>query len=191
MDNLRYLPFSEININDGFFSSLKSDYEHGFVAWFNKKSSNHSERAYVLFNESKEIDGFMYLKIENGIIDDVTPSIPAGKHLKIGTFKFNPKGTLRGQRFLKKIFDNALSYRVDNVYVTVFKKHDYLIRLFKLYGFNEFAIKETKNGKEVVLLKCMNGICSTGNAGRDLTFLARLLRLNKDQNMTFYSYFSH
>ncbi len=121
----------------------------------------------------------MYLKIEHGIIDDVTPPISLGKHLKIGTFKFNPKGTLRGQRFLKKIFDNALSYGVDDIYVTVFEEHNYLIRLFKLYGFNECAIKETENGKEIVLLKCMKDTCSTGDVLSDYPFILNTDKQNK------------
>ncbi|MBM7214431.1 N-acetyltransferase, partial [Morganella morganii] len=109
MDNLKYLPFKDINLNDTFFDSLKSDYSHGFIAWFNKKANDPSEKAYVLYEETGNIDGFLYLKIESGSVDDIEPPIKNGLHLKIGTFKFSPKGTLRGQRFLKKIFDNALS----------------------------------------------------------------------------------
>ncbi|EOJ8666977.1 N-acetyltransferase [Providencia stuartii] len=163
MDNLQYLPFNKIDLNDDFFSSLKDDYKHGFIDWFNKKASSQDEKAYVLYEDSGDIDGFMYLKIENGSIDDVSPPISHGKHLKVGTFKFEPKGTLRGQRFLKKIFDNALSFKVDDIYVTVFEKHDYLIRLFKMYGFNECGIKESKNGNEIVLLKDMKPEESTGD----------------------------
>ncbi|HEM8275003.1 TPA: N-acetyltransferase [Providencia stuartii] len=163
MDNLKYLPFKDINLNDIFFDSLKSDYSHGFIDWFNKKANAPSEKAYVLYDETGNIDGFLYLKIENDSVDDVEPPIKNGLHLKIGTFKFSPKGTLRGQRFLKKIFDNALSYKVDDIYVTVFKKHSYLINLFKMYGFNECAIKNTKNGEEIVLIKDMKLHSSTGD----------------------------
>lgn len=163
MDNLQYLPFSEIDLNDDFFSTLKDDYKHGFIDWFNKKASSQDEKAYVLYEDSGDIDGFMYLKIEDGSIDDVSPPISHGKHLKVGTFKFEPKGTLRGQRFLKKIFDNALSFKVDDIYVTIFEKHDYLIKLFKKYGFSECATKESKNGNEIVLLKKMKLKHSTGN----------------------------
>ncbi|MCO8052592.1 MULTISPECIES: N-acetyltransferase [Proteus] len=163
MDNLKHIPFNEINLEDNFFLSLKSDYKHGFIDWFKKKSNDVSEKAYVLYEDSGNIDGFLYLKIEEGIIDDVIPSIKSGKHLKVGTFKFEPKGTLRGQRFLKKIFDNALSHKVDDVYVTIFEKHGYLINLFKMYGFNQCAIKESKNGTEIVLLKDMSLNDSTGD----------------------------
>ncbi|MET4878293.1 N-acetyltransferase [Morganella morganii] len=163
MDNLQYQAFSEINLDDTFFSSLKSDYKHGFIDWFNKKSKQSNEKAYVLYEDNGSIDGFLYLKIESGVIDDVSPPIKDGKHLKIGTFKFNPKGTLRGQRFLKKIFDNAITFGVDDIYVTVFDKHDYLIRLFKKYGFHECALKETANGNEIVLLKELTSNESSGD----------------------------
>lgn len=163
MDNLKYLSFRDINLDDDFFSSLKLDYSHGFIDWFNKKANNTSEKAYVLYEDSGNIDGFLYLKIEDGEIIDTTPKIKKGKHLKIGTFKFTPKGTLRGQRFLKKIFDNALSYKVDDIYVTVFEKQKYLINLFKMYGFNECAVKESENGSEIVLLKDMKPHTSTGD----------------------------
>ncbi|CDG21630.1 Acetyltransferase, GNAT family (fragment) [Xenorhabdus poinarii G6] len=163
MDNLRYQAFGEINLDDTFFSFLKLDYKHGFIDWFESKSIKSNEKAYVLYEGNERIDGFLYLKIENGIIDDVLSPIKDGKHLKIGTFKFNPKGTLRGQRFLKKIFDNAISFGVDDIYVTVFEKHDYLIRLFKKYGFHECALKETSNGNEIVLLKELSFDESTGD----------------------------
>ena len=38
---------------------------------------------------SGTIDGFLYLKIENDALEDITPSMPAAKRLKIGTFKIN------------------------------------------------------------------------------------------------------
>ena len=61
MDNLKYLRFSEINLSDTFFDSLKQDYEE-FPSWFLRKAN---ERAYVLFSEQDGgIQGFMYLKTE-------------------------------------------------------------------------------------------------------------------------------
>ncbi len=169
MDNLKYLAFKDINLDDVFFKSLKCDYEHGFIEWFNKKANDRNEKAYVLYDEDKgeNIDGFLYLKIEDGIVKDVIPNIKNGKHLKVGTFKFNRKGTLRGQRFLKKIFDNALSFKVDDIYVTVFSKHKYLIDLFKKYGFKEYAKKKSDNGEEIVLLKDMISSTSTNNIFSD------------------------
>ncbi|RAW99225.1 hypothetical protein CKY04_10275 [Photorhabdus sp. S8-52] len=73
------------------------------------------------------IEGFLYLKLEDNV-SDIDPILPGNTHLKIGTFKFESKGTLHGQRFIKKAFDTAIASKVDNIYVTVFEKHEYLIR---------------------------------------------------------------
>ncbi|HCE8676496.1 TPA: N-acetyltransferase [Enterobacter cloacae] len=170
MENLKYIPFNQVNFSDVFFDSLKADYSHGFIEWFHSKC-NSNDYAYVLYDENDNIDGFLYLKTETGIIDDVSPIIPNGIHLKVGTFKFNPKGTLRGQRFLKKIFDHALNNNVDNIYVTAFEKHDYLIRLFKIYGFIDEGVKVSENGIERVLIKEMNRDALTGDILSDYPFI--------------------
>jgi len=170
MENLKYIPFSQVNFSDSFFDSLKSDYAYGFVEWFHSKCQS-NDYAYVLYDESGKIDGFLYLKKEVGVIDDISPRLKDGIHLKIGTFKFNPKGTLRGQRFLKKIFDHALEYKVNDVYVTVFDKHDYLVRLFQIYGFIKTGIKKSRNGIENVLVKEMNRGTLTGDILSDYPFI--------------------
>ncbi|BBB31182.1 hypothetical protein [Neptunomonas japonica] len=153
MENLSYVPFSSINLDDSFFSTLKSDYSE-FTAWFDKKARV-GEHAYVLRTDTGAIEGFMYLKPELGEVLDIDPALPNGKHLKVGTFKFDSHGTRRGERFIKKVFDHAMSEEVDDVYVTVFDKHEYLLHLFALYGFEKVSVKTTQNGQESVLVKNM------------------------------------
>lgn len=180
MENLKYLPFNQVDFSDPFFDSLKESYAKGFIEWFNKKCKTPDiDKAYVLYNENNSIDGFMYLKIENGIVDDVTPIIQNGKHLKIGTFKFNPKGTLRGQRFLKKIFDHALRDMVDDIYVTIFDQHDYLIKLFQKYGFVKAGTKTSENGIENVLIREMNTEALTGDLLSDYPYINNRNKENK------------
>jgi hypothetical protein len=149
MRNLRYQAFSEIDLGDPFFDSLKDDYKE-FPEWFEKKAKA-GEKAYV-FRQSG-IQGFLYLKIENGVISDVDPELPSAKHLKVGTFKVNAHGTKLGQRFVKKIFDHALAEEADDAYVTAFSKHTFLINILKTYGFHEHAKKTGPNGEELVLVK--------------------------------------
>lgn len=139
--------FADIALSDPFFESLKADYAE-FSEWFTKKSS---APAYVSRNEANAIDGFLYVKIESGPVVDVSPQLPSMKRLKIGTMKIVPHGTRLGERFLKKIFDHALAEKVDEVYVTVFPKHETLIALFRRYGFEQVALKLTSNGTELVL----------------------------------------
>lgn len=165
MDNLKYISFRDFDHDDQFFDSLKSNYVE-FTDWLNKKAIS-NDYAYVLYGESG-IDGFMYLKVEEAV-DDVTPPLPSGRHLKIGTFKFNPRGTLRGQRFVKKAFDYAIQEKVDDIYVTVFAEHESLITMLKTYGFRDHGVKHTANGTEFVLVRDLRTI--TGDILKDYPFV--------------------
>ncbi|WP_081053668.1 N-acetyltransferase [Burkholderia territorii] len=149
MTNLTYKKFSDIDLDDFFFDSLKGDYKE-FPDWFAKKAAA-GERAYIMRRGG--IQGFLYLKIEDGPITDVVPNLPKGRHLKIGTLKINAHGTRLGQRFVKKVFDHALAEKADDAYVTVFAKHEHLLAILKAYGFKEYAEKKGKNGTELVLVK--------------------------------------
>ncbi|MBY8259595.1 N-acetyltransferase [Vibrio fluvialis] len=152
MERLVIQKFSEVNLDDPFFGTLKTDYAE-FSDWFHKKSDN---LALVLYNEHNLIEGFLYHKFESGPGDDTNPLLPNTNHMKVGTFKFNPVQTRRGDRYLKKIFDYALSSspNVDDIYVTVFAdKHPHLVALFEKYGFTKYGTKVTPNGTEQVLLR--------------------------------------
>lgn len=153
MDNLVYQRFDLFNHQDAFFDSLKERYSE-FSSWLLKKAYS-GESAYILYDSDKKIDGFMYLKMEHEVVYDINPALPFGRHLKIGTFKFYSKGSLRGQRFIKKIFDYAIREKADDIYVTVFKEHDYLIKLFERYGFICHGEKITHNGIELVYVRTL------------------------------------
>lgn len=146
---LEKVKIRDIDINDPFFDSLKADYD-GFENWFKRKKD---EEAYVLY-EKGLVNGFLYLKYESGPITDVTPNIQCINALKIGTLKINPHGTRLGERFIKKALDYAIAGKVDLCYVTIFEKHDTLVKLFEKYGFNRAA---DKNG-ELVLVKNLREI---------------------------------
>ncbi len=141
--------FKTINLEDSFFDSLKADYKE-FSAWFAKKSEDF---AYVFKNDYGNIEAFLYLKIENDALEDVTPPLPPANRIKVGTLKINAHGTKLGERFIKKIFDHAISAEVNEIYVTVFEKHAALVSLFEKYGFERKAEKHTQNGTELVLIK--------------------------------------
>lgn len=133
--------FGNINLADNFFDSLKEDYPE-FQKWFNKKAE---EKAYITYSKGK-ILSFLYLKIENKDenYSDIIPHFLPKKRLKIGTFKVVSNGVRLGERFLKIIFDNAISNHVDEIYVTIFDKSDEqkrLIRLLEEWGFIKFGTK--------------------------------------------------
>lgn len=80
----------------------------------------------------------MYLKNESGEeLIDITPIRPACNRLKVGTFKIDAHNTKLGERFVKKILDTALDMNAEEIYVTIYPKHEGLIRILQRYGFNE------------------------------------------------------
>lgn len=147
--DLVYKKFKEVDLNDVFFDSLKKGYVE-FSDWFNRKAE---EYAYVFHSDSGAVDGFLYLKIEDGVVNDVSPPLPSARRIKVGTMKINPHGTKLGERFVKKIFDYAIYHKISEIYVTVFQEHEPLIRILQTYGFSHVANKTTKNGTELVLIK--------------------------------------
>ncbi|PMJ85291.1 N-acetyltransferase [Vibrio splendidus] len=168
MDKLLVQQFKEVDLNDPFFDSLKEGYEE-FSEWFQRKAD---ARALVLYNNASKIEGFLFCKFEFGPGDDTVPLLPNTNHMKVGTFKFNPMGTRRGDRYLKKIFDYALTHDSDvqDIYVTVFgEQHAYLVKLFTRYGFENYATKTTPNGVEQVLLRNLN--TTQGDVDKDYPFV--------------------
>ncbi len=145
--------FGRINLADSFFDSFRNDYEE-FENWFNGKSE---EVSYVCMTD-EDVRAFLYLKLEDESesYTDITPSFSPKRRLKIGTFKVTSTGFKLGERFLKIIFDNALQYGVDEIYVTIFDKReeqDRLIQLLQDWGFMHHGIKTTRNGIEQVYIK--------------------------------------
>lgn len=148
---LHYLKFRDINLNDPFFDSLKQDYPL-FERWYISKSE---AEAYVSYNDNGCIDGFLYLKNETEELSDMTPALMTMDRVKCGTFKIDAHGTKLGERFVRKIFDYALSQNKSLIYVTIFDKHQGLINLLTRYGFRLLARKNeiTPNGQEGVYFK--------------------------------------
>lgn len=150
--SLRLTTFQEVNLEDPFFDSLKGQYAE-FADWFRRKAR---EQVYVVDDEATGLlRGFIYLKIEEGEIDDINPPLPPAKRVKVGTLKINAHGTKLGERVIKKIFDHAINSNAEEIYVTVFENHTGLIRLFEKYGFTQRGSKTTLNGQELVYVRSM------------------------------------
>lgn len=145
--NVQKVKFGEINLQDPFFDSLRSDYP-GFERWFTRKFD---EEAYITINSNnRQLLSFLYLKIEGPGEDysDMTPPLPPKKRLKVGTFKVVSNGFRLGERFLKIIFDNALKNHVEEIYVTVFDRNDEqrrLVSLLETWGFRKWGTKGGEN----------------------------------------------
>ena len=155
--DLQVQRFSDIDLNDSFFDSLRASYPE-FNEWYNKKAAvGATAYCYYVDNELKD---FLYLKIEEEELSDLTPVLPAKKRLKVGTFKVDneDRHTTRGERFMKKIMDKAIAEDVDEIYVTMFPTEELqgLIRMFEKFGFSHIADKPHEGGNvEYVLIKDM------------------------------------
>ena len=104
LNNIVNRLFREVDLKDSFFQSLREDYAD-FDSWFQRKQD---ENAYVQYDFQHRITGFLYLKVEKGIVDDVTPGIVENRVLKVGTFKIDAHGTKMGEQFVKIILDRAV-----------------------------------------------------------------------------------
>jgi len=151
--SVRKADFAQIDSQDTFFDSFREDYD-GFDRWFNKKAD---EIAYVCYDDNILV-AFLYIKVEEETenYSDIEPNFRRARRLKIGTFKVISNGFRLGERFLKIIFDNALQYRVEEIYVTVFDKRPEQVRLIGLleeWGFQFYGHKTTPTGDEKVFVK--------------------------------------
>jgi len=145
--------FGNLDLSDDFFASFKEDYP-SYEKWFNKKAD---EPVYVCLSEGKPI-ALLYLKVEgkNEDYTDIDSPLTPKRRLKIGSFKVTLNGFRLGERFLKIVFDNALRFKVNEIYVTIFNKRieqQRLINLFEEYGFKFHGFKKGPGGNELVYIR--------------------------------------
>jgi predicted nucleic acid-binding protein len=150
---VKKVDFAEVNIKDKFFDSFRLDYNE-FDSWFNSKSE---EPCYVCYSDGN-LSAFLFVKIENENenYSNIYPLFKPKRRLKIGTLKVTGNGYKIGERFLKTIFDNAIQFKVQEIYVTLFTKRpeqEQLIEMLEEWGFVFHGLKTTKNGEEKVYVR--------------------------------------
>lgn len=161
--------FSEVDIKDVFFDSLRHDYGNAdFDKWFLKKGEK-SEKALILI-ENNRICAFLYLKLENEPIELVEKTLPAKPRVKIGTFKIDDSiGHKRlGEGMLGVALWKWQESKRDTIYVTIFEKQEKLIGLLLKFGFIKIGTKE--NG-EIVLARSRKRI-NYANAYTSFPFIS-------------------
>lgn len=141
--------FSNVDLSDPFFDSLKKDYPE-FSEWFMRKSVA-GARALV-YTDDEGIGAFLYLKEETEEIVTRERVLPAIPRIKIGTLKLAERA--RGQRLGEGAIGVALwhwqAQKVSDIYITVFQEHESLINLLFRFG---FSIVGTNQRGELVLIK--------------------------------------
>lgn len=150
----------KIELEDKFFDSLRDDY-NDFNGWFQKKQEA-GAKAYITRNEKNKITSFLMLKIEgiNEKYDDFDIPLKPDNRIKVSTFKVADTGKRIGETFIKIIISKAIEENISEIYVTVFPNQNFLIDLFKEYGFKKYTYKNSKNGqgqnqKELVLVRSL------------------------------------
>ena len=143
--------FSEINLNDPFFDSLKSDYpgnasSTGFSVWFAKKAQE--GRTALVFNDEQGLGAFICIKNENEPIELKSGILAACNRIKISTMKIAER--FRGQRLGEGAIGLVLwkwqKSGTDEIYVTAFDKQDLLISQLEKFGFNKVGFNLNGEG---------------------------------------------
>ena len=148
--------FSEINLHDPFFDSLKADYpgtssSTGFVQWFAAKASD--GKTALVFEDEQGIGAFVNLKPNETEEIQLADGrvLPKIARLKITTIKIDER--YRNQRIGEGALGLTLWQRRDlgsnEIYVTVFDKHINLILLLEKYGF--ICVGNNLNGERVYI----------------------------------------
>ncbi len=150
----QWCKFSDVDLRDSFFDSLKNDYEE-FPNWFARKSTE-GESALVFYDE-QGVGSFVYLKFENEPIELITEVLQAIPRLKIGTLRLAER--FRGKRLGEGALGVSLwrwqESQVNDIYVTVFERHTELINLFVRFG---FSCKGKNKRGECVYIKSRSNI---------------------------------
>ena len=134
--------FSEINLDDPFFATLKSDYpgsasSPSFCVWFKNKAQE--GRTALVFSDDQGLGAFICIKNENEPIELKGGTLAACNRVKISTMKIAER--FRGQRLGEGAIGLVLwkwqKSRTDEIYVTAFDKQDLLISQLEKFGFHK------------------------------------------------------
>ncbi len=169
--------FGNVQLKAQFFDSFRRDYP-GFDEWFQRKAD---EIAYVCRSDDGTLLAFLYLKTElkDESYSDIVPAFDPRKRLKIGTLKVVANGHKLGERFLKVVFDNALQFQVDEIYVTIFRKtpdQERLVRLFEDWGFEYHGKKSSAGGEEAVYVRAFTPRADLDNPTLTYPYVSRAAR---------------
>lgn len=134
--------FSDINLEDEFFDSLKIDYPGtdsslGFEQWFINKAKE--GRTALVFEDKLGVGAFIALKYEKEEIKTQEGTIPAEDRIKISTLKISERhqGERYGEGAIGLMLWKWQNSGFNEIYVTVFDKHVNLINQLKRFGFRK------------------------------------------------------
>lgn len=149
--NFSLKKFSEIDLNDPFFDSLKADYPGSdstpaFADWFPRKAQE--GRTALVFNDDDGLGAFVCIKSETESIILQGRILPKITRCKISTIKIAER--FRGQRLGEGAIGLVLwkwqQLGHEEIYVTAFDKQDVLISQLSKFGFEKIGYNENGEG---------------------------------------------
>lgn len=151
---LRTVKFGSLSLNDPFFNTFINEYAPYYYEWFKKKAT---DDVYVAQDLDGNIRALLKLKLEGVDEDysDISPKFKPATRLKICSLKADYTSNKLGQRMIKIIFEIALKYNVDEIYITIFNnspQRKRLIGMIQGWGFQNVAVK---GEKELVFVRSM------------------------------------
>lgn len=141
-----------LSIKDPFFQSFIDEYAPYYYEWFQKKAQ---DKVYISQSPTGDLYALLKLKLEDSSENykDIEPEFTPAKRLKISSFKVSYTGSKLAERFMRIIFDQALFYHVDEIYITIYNSSTSRRRLMDLVGKWGFEFHGFKNKKEWVFVR--------------------------------------
>ena len=148
-EKFKLKPFAEINLKDPFFDPLKMSYPEFESKWFPKGISENREA--LVFEDEYGLGAFIALKIETEKIVLEKCVLPEKTRIKICTLRLAER--FRGQRLGEGALGLILWYwqrsQYEEIYITVFSKHEDLIQQLIRFGFS--AVGHNDRGELVYM----------------------------------------
>ena len=140
------------SLSDSFFKTFIEEYSPYYIKWFRKKSA---DKVYVSKSPEGNLYALLKLKLEgeDEEYQDIQPCFKPAKRLKISSFKVAYTGSKLAERFMRIIFDKALSSKVDEIYITIFNSSTSRRRLMDLLSKWGFVFHGYKNKDELVFVR--------------------------------------
>ena len=145
------VPAYTLDIEQDIFDSLRQDYGPNFDRWLDKvRADSESRICLAVLDDEEDYVALAILKEERECPYEFRAPV-----IKISTFKVAPHhaGAKYGELLLKSIFTIAARKQISTLYVETFSKHELLVDLLEVFGFQKLRYHTSRN--ELVLTKSL------------------------------------
>jgi GNAT superfamily N-acetyltransferase/rRNA-processing protein FCF1 len=145
------VPAYTLDTEQDIFDSLRQDYGPNFDIWLDKvRADSENRTCLAVLDDEEDYVALAILKEEKDCAYNFHNPV-----IKISTFKVAPNhaGAKYGELLLKSIFRIAARKQAATLYVEVFSKHELLVDLLEIFGFQESPHQTSRN--ELVLAKSL------------------------------------